>query len=133
MFERPLDTLEWMDKLTADNRASGFDATDWMYQSWAYQTHDVGTTPGVEGGTAAALASIECPSLILAPPLDLFNPPAAAMEAADAIPNATLLEVPSVQGHQSAGTASPDDVAFLNEEIGAFLRSVPLGDSPPDA
>jgi homoserine O-acetyltransferase len=133
MFEGPLDTLEWMDKLTADNRASGFDATDWMYQSWAYQTHDVGTTAGVEGGTAAALASIECPSLILAPPLDLFNPPAAAMEAADAIPNATLLEIPSVQGHQSAGTASPDDVAFLNEEIGAFLRSVPLGDSPPAA
>ena len=28
MFEKPLDTLDWMQKLTADNRASGFDATD---------------------------------------------------------------------------------------------------------
>jgi homoserine O-acetyltransferase len=121
-----MDALGWMDKVTADNRVNGFDATDWLYQSWAYQAHDVGSTPGVEGGTAGALASIECPSLILAPPLDLFNPPAAAMEAADAIPNATLLEIPSLQGHQSAGTASAADVAFLNEEIGAFLRSVPV-------
>jgi hypothetical protein len=36
-----------------------------------------------------------------------------------------LVEIPSVQGHQAAGTASPDDVAFLNEEILAFLSAAP--------
>jgi homoserine O-acetyltransferase len=126
MFERQDEVLAWMDKLTADNRAHGFDATDWLYQSWAYQAHDVGATRGFDGNLAAALASIACPSLILAPPVDLFNPVDAALEAADGIPNATLIEIPSAQGHQSAATASPDDVSFLNEEIGAFLRSVPV-------
>jgi hypothetical protein len=38
-----------MNKITTDNRASGFDATDWLQQSWAYQAHDVGTTPGYSG------------------------------------------------------------------------------------
>jgi homoserine O-acetyltransferase len=42
MFDAPLDVLAWMNKLSADNRGNGFDATDWLYQSWAYQAHDVG-------------------------------------------------------------------------------------------
>jgi homoserine O-acetyltransferase len=125
MFERPLDALEWMEQLTAANIANGFDATDWLYQCWAYQAHDVGTTPGFDGDMIAALGSIRARSLILAPPLDLFNPAQGALEAADAIPSATLIEIPSVQGHQAATSTSPDDAAFLNEEIDAFLRSVP--------
>lgn len=123
MFEQPLAALEWIDKLTADNLANGFDATDWLYQSWAYQAHDVGSTPGFDGNTTVALTSIQARTLILAPPLDLFNPVQCAQEAADAIPSAALVEIPSVQGHQSAGTASADDVAFLNDEIGAFLSA----------
>jgi homoserine O-acetyltransferase len=124
IFERPLDVLDWMEKLAADNRANGFDATDWLYQSWAYQEHDVGGTPGFNGDTDAALASVLARTLILAPSLDLFNPVLCAHEAADAIEGAMLVEIPSVQGHQSAATASADDVAFLNEEIGAFLNSI---------
>jgi homoserine O-acetyltransferase len=125
MFGQPLDVLGWMDTLTADNRAGGFDAADWLYQSWAYQAHDVGGTPGFDGDTGAALASIQARTLILAPSVDLFNPVQCALEAADAIPSAMLVEIPSVQGHQAAGTASADDVAFLNEEIRAFLSSSP--------
>jgi homoserine O-acetyltransferase len=125
MFLQPLDALEWMDKLSADNKANGFDATDWLYQSWAYQEHDVGGTPGFHGDLEAALGAIQARTLILAPPLDLFNPVLCAQEAADAIPGAVLVEIPSVQGHQSAGTASADDAVFLNEEISAFLGSIP--------
>ena len=126
-FEQPLDVLPWMDKLSADNRANRFDATDWLYQSWAYQAHDVGTSPGFGGDTTAALASIRARTLILAPPLDMFNPVQCAHAAADAIPGATLIEIPSVQGHQSASSLQAEDAAFLNEEIGAFLASVPTG------
>ncbi len=128
MFEQPLDALPWIEKLTTDNRANGFDATDWLYQSWAYQAHDVGTAPGFDGDTEAALASIRARTLILAPPLDLFNPLQCAEFAADHIPDATLLEIPSVQGHQAASAASPADAQFLNEEIGAFLAAVPAGE-----
>jgi homoserine O-acetyltransferase len=126
-FENPLDVLPWMDKLTADNLANGFDATDWLYQSWAYQAHDVGTTPGVPGGTEGALASIRSSTLILAPPLDLFNPVQCAHEAADAIPGAILVEIPSLQGHQSASSLREEEVAFLDDEIGAFIRAVRAG------
>ena len=130
IFEQPLEVLAWMDKLSADNQANGFDASDWLYQSWAYQEHDVGTTPGFHGEVDAALASVLARTLILAPPLDLFNPVLCAHEAADAIEGAVLVEIPSAQGHQSAATASTDDVAFLNEEIGAFLNSIQAEEQP---
>jgi homoserine O-acetyltransferase len=130
-FDEPDQVLGWMEQLTADNRANGFDATDWLYQSWAYQAHDLGSTAGFDGDIDAALASIRAATLVLAPPLDLFNPAQCAHRAADAIENATLLEIPSMQGHQSAGTASGKDVVFLNEEIAAFLATV--GKSEPDA
>jgi homoserine O-acetyltransferase len=123
VFDNPLDVLPWMETLTADNIANGFDATDWLYQSWAYQAHDVGTTPGFRD-TQEALASIRAQALILAPSLDLFNPVQCALEAADGIADATLVEIPSLQGHQSASSLRGEDVAFLNDEIGSFVRSV---------
>src|SRR5689334_5522739 len=121
IIDKPLDTLKWMDKLTADNRANGFDATDWLYQSWAYQQHDVGTTGDYNGDTVSALQSIKTRVLVLAPTLDLFNPVQCAQEAADEIPGAVMVEIPSDQGHQAAATASAEDMQFLNEEIGDFL------------
>jgi homoserine O-acetyltransferase len=127
-FEHPLEVLPWMDKLSADNRTNGFDAADWLYQSWAYQAHDVGTSPGFDGDTSAALASIRARTLILAPPLDIFNPVQGAHAAADAIAGATLIEIPSVQGHQAASSLQAEDAAFLNEEIGAFLAAVPVAE-----
>ena len=102
MFDAPLETLQWMEKVTADNRANGFDATDWLYQSWAYQAHDVGTTPDFNGNTSGALETIQARAMILAPPLDLLNPTYCAQEAADSIPGATMIEIPSDQGHQAA-------------------------------
>ena len=128
-FEQPLDVLAWMDQVTADNRVTGFDATDWLYQSWAYQAQDLGASSGFDGDTAAALASIRARTLILAPPLDMFNPVQCALQVADAIPGATLIEIPSLQGHQAASSLVAEDAAFLNEEIGAFLATVPVAES----
>ena len=51
-----------------------FDANDWIYQTWAYERHDVGTTPGFNGDTAKALASIKAKTLILTGTKDLLNP-----------------------------------------------------------
>lgn len=123
VFENGLDVLPWMDKITADNLAGGFDATDWLYQSWAYQDHDLGGTPGM-GSTQEALASIRAQTLVLAPPLDLFNPVQCAFDAADGIAEVTQVEIPSLQGHQSASSLREEDVAFLNDEIGSFVHSI---------
>ena len=112
----------WFEKVLAQNRANGFDAHDYLYQSWAYEAHDVGATMGFDGNTAIALASIEARTLILAPPLDLFNPADAARTAAARIPGAKFIEIPSVQGHQAATSTKPEDAAFLNRVITEFLQ-----------
>jgi len=117
----PADTHRWFDDLVAQQAAVGFDAHDYLYQSWAYEGHDVGTTPGFAGDTDAALARIEARALLLAPPLDLFNPAAAARAAAAAIPGARFVEIPSLQGHLAATSQRAEDAAFLNRVIGEFL------------
>ncbi len=112
----------WFDDVVSRQRAVGFDAHDYLYQSWAYEAHDVGTTPGFDGDTQRALEAIRATTLVLAPPLDLFNPSESARAAASAIPGATFVEIPSEQGHQSATQLRSEDVDFLNATIGAFLH-----------
>jgi len=109
----------WLATLTDQNRTSGFDAHDYLYQSWAYQAHDVDTTPGISGD---ALSMIDVPVLIAAPPLDLFNPVESAHRAAQAIHDARLVEIPSVQGHQAATATRVQDSDFLNRVIREFLH-----------
>jgi homoserine O-acetyltransferase len=112
----------WFDDLVEQQTALDFDAHDYLYQSWAYEAHDVGTTPGFGGDTAAALASVAVPALVLAPPLDLFNPAPAARAAAAAMPRARFVEIPSAGGHMAATSWRSEDAAFLDATIGAFLN-----------
>ena len=58
------------------------DANDWIYQSWAYDQHNLGTTPGFNGDYHRALKSIKAKTLILAGTGDLLNPEYEAMEVA---------------------------------------------------
>jgi homoserine O-acetyltransferase/O-succinyltransferase len=116
------DSSGWFEQLCERQRGTGFDAHDYLYQSWAYEAHDVGATSGFDGDTRAALASIRARTLVLAPPLDLFNPAHAARDAASAIPNARFVEIPSIQGHQAATSTHPLDDAFLNRTITQFLE-----------
>src|SRR2546422_925872 len=50
------------------------DAVDWIYQSWAYDRHNLGATPGFDGDYHRALKSIKAKTLILAGTGDLLNP-----------------------------------------------------------
>ena len=113
-------TRQWFDKLLTQTTRNGFDAHDYLYQSWAYEAHDVGSTTG-GADTAHALAGIAAKTLIAAPALDLFNPAESARWAAAQIPGAQCVEIPSVQGHQAATATRAEDAAFLNRVIGEFL------------
>jgi len=108
----------------ARQRTAHFDAHDYLYQSWAYEAHDIGTTPGF-ADTHAALRSIAARALLLAPALDLFNPATCARDAAGPIPDGRFVEIPSVQGHQAATDRDPADAAFLNRTIAQFLEETP--------
>jgi len=103
-------------------RNAGPDPVDWVYQSWAYDLHDVGTTPGFSGDTAAALRSIRAPTLLLIPELDLYNPVEDAMEAAQLIPHATLVRLSGHAGHAVATDASPQ-IEEVRAAVGEFLRA----------
>ena len=61
------------------------------------------------------------PALLLAPPLDLYNPAEAARGAARSMPGACFVEIPSDWGHQSASPADSAAASFLNETIARFL------------
>ena len=117
------DALERALDLAVTIEAQQVDPVDWLYQSWAYDAHDVGTTPGFDGDTAAALASIEVPVLVAAPALDLYNPVDAARAAADGIRDARFVALDGDWGHQAATAADAASVRRLDGEIRAFLAA----------
>ena len=103
-----------------------FDANDWIYQTWAYDRHDVGTSPGMNGDTVGALRAIKAKTLILNGTKDLLNPEWEPQDAARFIRDVRVLTISpgTVTGHAAAGGAFPADVDFLNREIGSFLDLV---------
>lgn len=124
-FKTGTDALPWMEQQeTALLKA--FDADDWIYQTWAYEKHDVGATPGFGGDTAKALASIKAKTLILTGTKDLLNPEFEPIAMGKNIPDVAMKTISpgSVTGHASAGGVFPADVEFLNKEVGAFLGGV---------
>ena len=128
MFPNPLDVIPW---ITAQEDAvlkSGFDANDWIAQTWAYDRHNVGDTPGFGGDHLRALASVKAKALIItAGQLDLYNPVQEAEEAARYIPDARLAPIPSVQGHVAASPTKAADVEFMNRVTREFLDAVTDG------
>jgi homoserine O-acetyltransferase len=127
-FKNGMDVLPWM-KAQEDAAMKAFDADDWIYQTWAYERHDVGTTPGFNGDTAKALASIKAKTLILTGTKDLLNPEFEPRGMGRYIQDVRMETISpgTAAGHASAGGFDPADVAFLNREVRKFLQG---GTSP---
>jgi homoserine O-acetyltransferase/O-succinyltransferase len=124
-LENSLDVIGWMHGQENDVVKSGFDANDWIAQTWAYDHHDVGTTPGFNGDTIRALKSIRAKTLIMAGRLDLYNPVEDGIEAAKYIPDARHVTIPSIQGHvAAAGGVKPADTEFINKIVSGFMADV---------
>src|SRR3954462_5004676 len=127
-FANQLDILPAM-QVQETALIKAFDANDWIYQTWAYDRHDVGATAGFNGDTAKAMASIKAKTLILTGTKDLLNPEFEPIAMGKNIPGAKILTISpgTVTGHAAAGGAFPADVEFLNRETGAFLDAVTDG------
>lgn len=115
----------WLGERAVELAEEGPDAFDWCYQTWAYDTHDVGSTPGFGGDTRRALASIRAAVLILAPSADLYNPAFSARWASALIPGARLVDLPGSDGHRSASGVPGESTVALREAIGSFLSRPP--------
>ncbi len=121
-FPKPTDVYSFLDK-TADTGWKRIDANDWLYQSWAYDQHDVGATAGFSGDYVRALESIKSKTLVLAAQNDLLNPEVDAKFVADHVKGAKFVTISpqKVLGHATAGGVFPDDNEFLNEQIRTFF------------
>ncbi len=121
-FPKAGDVQAFLDQ-TGEAGWKRIDANDWIYQSWAYDQHDVGATKGFNGEYEKALGAITARALILAAQNDLLNPEADAKFVADHVPGAKYLTISpeKVLGHATAGGVFPDDNQFQNDAIRAFL------------
>ena len=119
------DVLPWL-KATEDALVKAVDPNNWIYQCWAYEAHDLGTTPGMGGDLVKALRSIKAKTLLLTSINDVLNPEWEPLEAARYIRDVTCVTINpySANGHLAASGAIPADVDFLNREIGGFLDLV---------
>jgi homoserine O-acetyltransferase/O-succinyltransferase len=124
-FDKPLDILPYL-QAQETGLIKAFDANDWIYQTWAYEKHDIGTTQGFNGDTTKALRAIKAKTLILVGTKDLLNPEWEPVDAARFIRDVrvTTISPGTVTGHASAGGVFPADVDFLNREISAFFDLV---------
>ena len=102
------------------------DAVDWVYQSWAYDQHNLGTTPGFNGDYQRALKAIKAKTLILAGTGDLLNPEYEAQAAAHYITDVRYVAINSQRpmGHVSGAGISAPENETQNREIAAFLELV---------
>ena len=118
---RDAELARWIDERAKWQAQQRSHAIDRVYQMWAYDAHDVGAGDGFGGDTQAALASIRARTLVLAPPLDLYNPVTQAREAAAAIHGAVFETVPSDAGHQCTTTMREGDATFIDRRVKEFL------------
>lgn len=126
-FPNPMDVRAWISAQEDAVVRSGFDANDWIAQTWAYDRHNVGDTvvdgqKPFAGDPLLALRTVKARALLMAGQLDLYNPVEEAIAAAAAIPAGRYVTIPSVQGHVAASPGfKPEDQAFINTTVRAFL------------
>jgi homoserine O-acetyltransferase len=113
----------WLAAQTRAWIAQGFDPLDWIWQSCAYDAFDVGLLADHGGDTDKALASICVPTLVGAPPLDLYNPVEAAHRVACHVANCRWVDIQSNYGHLAASALDPNAALALNGEISNFLAN----------
>ncbi len=129
-FNEPMDVEAWIAGQEDAVVKSGFDANDWIAQTWAYDRHNVGDTkiggqPIFAGNPIRALHSIKAKALLMSGALDLYNPQENGIEAAAAIPDGRHVTIPSVQGHVAASAGfKPADLDFINATVRGFMADV---------
>jgi homoserine O-acetyltransferase len=125
LYPNSQDAIGYL-KNIEDSQWKRMDATDWVYQSWAYDQHNVGATPGFNGDYHRALKSIKAKTLIMAGTGDLLNPEYDAKEAAQYIPDVRYVSLNEQRpmGHTSGAGITARENELQNSEIGAFLDTV---------
>jgi homoserine O-acetyltransferase len=111
--------------LEKDAKATGerVQPRDWIYRSWAIQSHDI-SQPTFNGDLAAAARSIRARVLLFPNCQDQLHPPreGGVLEVAQHIPVAKLVDVNDPGGHR--WTSSPAPRALATKEIRDLLDRI---------
>jgi homoserine O-acetyltransferase/O-succinyltransferase len=116
-------TLEQYTEKQTKEFFAGADANDLILQMRTWQAHDVGTTPGFGGSTEKALRSISVPVLYLPSETDLYFPLGDARQESKWIRKVTFAPIPSLWGHTAGVGVAPEDMAFIERKLRAFLAT----------
>ncbi len=102
-------------------------ARDWIYRSWAIQSHDISQTHNFKGDLAAAARSIRARVLILPNCQDQLHPPreGGVLEAAQHIPHTKLVDLDDTGGHR--GSRSARSLATFDTEVKDLLKRIAEG------
>jgi homoserine O-acetyltransferase len=127
-----LDVLPWL-RAQEDALIPAFDANDWIYQSWAYEQHDIAAGPGQDGDMLKTLRGIKASTLVMTGVKDLLNPEWEPRDAWRYISASRYVQINpgSVTGHLATSGLLRDDVDQLNSEIAAFLAKATRVERPP--
>lgn len=128
---------EWDFATAADVHASfardakavgnGVQPRDWIYRSWAIQSHDISQTRGFNGDLAAAARSIRARVLLFPNCRDQLHPPreGGVLEVAQHIPVAKLVDFDDIGGHR--GSRSRKALAMFDTEVSDLLKRIADG------
>lgn len=92
-----------------------------MLRTW--QLNDLGKTPGFDGDSKRALASIKAKATIMAGQTDLYFTPDDIEEEAACVPGARYRVIPSLWGHMAGAGLNAADSQFIQDEIKTLLAS----------
>lgn len=101
-----------------DNR----DANNLLAMLWTWQNGDVGRTPGFDGDTTAALASIQARTIQMPAEKDLYFPPEDELWASKYVQNSEVRVIPGIWGHFAGGGSNPADTAFIDQAVKELLE-----------
>ena len=119
----PANIVEHMRTHEETTVAGGMAPEDWIYQTRAYDAHNVGRCLPFAGDADAALASIRARTLVMAPAVDLYNPVEQQRAIAEQIPRSQLEQIDGGDGHEASNPVTDAARAEMNDVVGSFLKA----------
>jgi homoserine O-acetyltransferase len=105
--------------------ASSVQPRDWIYRTWAIDSHHIGETPGFNGDLAAAARAIQARVLLFPNCFDQLLPPreSGVFEAAEHIRTVKLVNLDHMAGHGGTGAQQ----ALITTQVRDLLDRIDRG------
>lgn len=106
---------------------------DWIFRTFAIDSHNIGETPGFNGDLAAAARSIQARVLLFPNCFDQLLAPRASgvFEAAEHIRTVKLVNIDDIAGHGGTSAQQALITAEIRDLLDRIARGVPGIEGPP--